>query len=711
MKKTLLLSCSLLLTLSLHAQTSIWSGEANINWNNGGSQAIGAENFANAEVADRMELTLKPNSFVAWAQVALRDGGWNEIPGASSIALGNDKELYYTDTVTVSYTFTTDFLSTIQQNGLLVVGADYTLYDVSLVKGPGSSGYENAVWIGETDATAGWVALQLPASCFKEAKVGKYLRLCYTDLQPGAMHTLVNGSWSAISGYDFYSMSGEYYQYTIDETLLSAMQSNGIIINGTGYKLTHVDVIDPGTLTTLTASVPVTNGWLFNDTAPSITVNITNPYDYDVEAKVNLNVRTDKYEAYKTVTKTETVQAGASASITLSFEAEPGFYNITPTLNGDAVYTAQAFSSGIKPASFNIGVNPEQITSAPDKQSDFEQFWSDTKAELAAIDPEFKLTEIPAKSTDKRKVYLLEFYSLKDLGDTAAIARAYYAEPTGEGSYPCVIHYQGYDGGTGDPWCMGGNDNPEFAELILSTRGQVINNRPPYTNLYGDWFVYGFDSKEHYYYRGAYMDAVRAIDFAASRDKIDANNIFAEGASQGGALTIAAAALADTKLNAIAPAIPFMGDFPDYFQLASWPSYPANQKRQELGMTDEEMYKMLSYFDTKNLATMIECPVYQTIGLQDDVCPPHTNMAPYNNLPSSVEKKIIYNALLGHTTPNTWWNTFFQFFKDHMLTPDNIESIANDEAKDARRFDLMGRPIDKSVKGLQILNGRLIMNR
>ena len=711
MKRYSLFFCSLLLGIGLQAQTSVWNGEAAINWNQGTSLTIGAEHFGTAEVADRMELTLKPNNFVAWAQVALRDGSWQEIPGASSIALGNDATLYYTDTITVSYTFTKDFLSTIQQLGVVVTGADFTIFDVSIAKGPGSSGFENAIWIGETDATKGWVALQLPASCFKETKTGELLRLYYTDLQPGAMHTVVNGSWNAIPGYNYYAMSGDYYQYTIDETLLSTMKSGGIIINGTGYKLTHVDVVDPGTLTTLTASVPVTNGWLFEGTHPSITVNVTNPYDHEVETTVKLTVRTDKMKAYKTLSKTETVNAGASAGITLDFEAEPGFYNITPTLNGDAVYTSQLFSSGQKSASFNIGVDPERIVSEPDKQSDFEQFWNETKAELAAIEPHYKLTEIPTKSTDRRKVYLLEYYSLKDMGDTAAVARGYYAEPTGEGTYPCVIHFQGYDGGDGEAWCPGGNDNPAYADLVLSTRGQAINNRPPYTNCYGDWFVYGFDSKENYYYRGAFMDAVRAIDFVAGREKVDSNNIFAEGASQGGALTLAAAALANTRLNAIAPAIPFLGDFPDYFELASWPSYPANQARQQLGMTEEQMYTMLSYFDTKNLATLIDCPVYQTVGLQDDVCPPHTNMAPYNNLPASVEKKIIYNALLGHTTPGTWWDSFYRFFKEHEVAPGYIERVNAADANAEHHFDLLGRSVDAEAKGLQICNGRLILNR
>ena len=710
MKRYSLFCCCLLLTFGIQAQDSVWNGETVINWNKGTSLNIGADKFGTAEVADRMELTLKPNDFVAWAQVALRDGNWTEIPGASSIALGNDVNLYSTDTLTVSFTFTKDFLSTIQQNGVIVTGADFTLYDVSIVKGPGSSGYENAIWIGETDATTGWVALQLPASSFKKTKVGETLRLYYTDLQPGAMHTIVNGSWGAISGYDYYAMSGDYYQYTIDETLLSVMQSGGIIINGTGYKLTHVDVVDPSTLITLTASVPVTNGWLFEGTNPSITVNVTNPYDHEVEAMVKLTIRTDKMESYKAVSKTKTVNAGASVGITLDFEAGPGFYNITPTLNGDAVYTSQPFSNGKKSASFNIGVSPERIISEPDMRIDFEQFWNDTKAELTMIEPRYKLTELAQKSTDKRKVYLLEFYSLKDMGDTSAVARGYYAEPTGEGTFPCIIYYQGYDAG-GDVWCPNGNDSPMYAELVLSTRGQLINNRPPYTNNYGDWFVYGFDSKDNYYYRGAFMDAVRAVDFVAGREKVDSNNIFAEGASQGGALTIAAAALANTRVNAIAPAIPFLGDFPDYFELASWPSYPANQARQQLGMSEEQMYTILSYFDTKNLATMIDCPVYQCIGLQDDVCPPHTNMAPYNNLPASVEKKIVYNALMKHATAGTWWNSFHQFFKEHIIAPGNIEHITNDASKGNRRYDLMGRLVDENYKGALISDGHLFLRR
>lgn len=710
MKQLLFIAAWMLSASVALAQTVIWTGNHAFNWD---TESVSADKFAASQIADRLVLTIEATGNpTSWPQVALRDGNWGEIPGAGSIQLSNGTSLLYSGQVEVSYTFTADFLTAIQTKGLMFFGAGYTLYEARLEAGPGAAGYENAVWIGECDATEGWVAQTIPATSFTNAKAGMYLRLCYDDLRPGAMHTLCNGSWGAIAGYDFYQMSGTYYQYTIDDVLANELKTGGVIINGTGYKLTHVDLINPEGVTTLTASVTVTKGWCFEGEKPSITIQVINPYDHEVEAKAELIVKTDKMAAYTQVAKTEMVAEGSTANITLEFDAEPGFYSITPLLNGDAVYTAQAISSGDKVSGFVIGVDPEQIVSAPDMQADFATFWQETKQALRAVEPNYTLTELTDRSSSQRKVYLLEFNSLPDAEGNHAIARAYYAEPVSGGKHRTIVHYQGYDGGTGDPWCLNGNDNPEVCELILSTRGQVINNRPPYENTYGDWFVYGFDSKEHYYYRGAFMDAVRAVDFLAQREAVDLTRLYAEGASQGGALTYAAAALTDHRFAAIAPAIPFLGDFPDYFQLASWPSYPAFNQQKALGMTEEEMYTMLSYFDTKNLATLITpaTAVIETIGLQDPVCPPHTNIAPYNNLASGVEKQISYNALLQHTTPGSWWNTMNQFFTDHVA---GIEEVCPDvlSGQPTASYSLLGQPVGEGYRGICVKNGRVVMNK
>ena len=104
-----------------------------------------------------------------------------------------------------------------------------------------------------------------------------------------------------------------------------------------------------------------------------------------------------------------------------------------------------------------------------------------------------------------------------------------------------------------------------------------------------------------------------------------------------------------------------MGDFPDYFDIVNWPAYVAREQQAALGLTDEQMFAFLSYFDTKNLATSISAPTLACIGLQDNVCPPHTNIAPYNNL-QSTDKELIFNPELMHQAGATWYSDMMAFF-------------------------------------------------
>ena len=132
-----------------------------------------------------------------------------------------------------------------------------------------------------------------------------------------------------------------------------------------------------------------------------------------------------------------------------------------------------------------------------------------------------------------------------------------------------------------------------------------------------------------------------------------------------GALSYAAAALSDHPFSAIAPCVAFLGDYPDYFDIVSWPGNTAKSCANKAGMTDEQMYAFLSYFDTKNLATRISCPVIASANLQDGTCPPHTNLAPYNNL-LSTDKEIYFYPLLQHVIPSDWPSKTNAFFKAHM---------------------------------------------
>ena len=420
----------------------------------------------------------------------------------------------------------------------------------------------------------------------------------------------------------------------------------------------------PAELLPLKQSVPVTDNWVF-DTKPAITIHIENPNAVAVEAKVIAKITTDLKKAVTSIEKVVEVPANGTLDVpvTTPEDLAPGFYRAHCIVNNKGA------------RAFNFGINPTAIVSEPDKQPDFDEYWAAAKEQLAAIDMNPQLTELTKKSTDKRKIYLVELQSVPDSPDgDPVIVRGYYAEPQDGQKHPVIMHFYGYDSQKATSWppCPGGNDS-EYAEFFFSIRGQMLNNRAAanrypdgkedFKNIYGDWFAYNFGVKDGYYYRGAFMDCVQAVRFMATRETSDMTQLFAEGSSQGGALSYAVAALSDYPFTAIAPCVAFLGDFPDYFNIVTWPAETA--KANKGSMTNEEMYAFLSYFDTKNLATRISASVIACSGLQDVTCPPHTNIAPFNNLLTE-DKVFYYYPEMGHEIPADWNKKIMAFFRERM---------------------------------------------
>ena len=415
----------------------------------------------------------------------------------------------------------------------------------------------------------------------------------------------------------------------------------------------------------LTSKIPVTENWIFSG-RPAITFHLTNPNSVPMAATLKIYFTTDQKASVATVLKEEEVPANGVKDFVVSPDEDfaPGFYNAKCTVNGKSI------------RSFVFGVDPFDIVSAPDMQADFDAFWEAARADLPALDAtSVTLTEIPAKSNAACKVYLAEILSVPDEpGGDPVYFRGYYLEPQDGRKHPVLIHFQGYDTLNKPPKmsCPSGNDGI-FAEFYVSHRGQYINHRTAdkrddgiardFENIYGDWFAYHFGNKDGYYYRGAFMDCVQTVRFMATRPTSNMDNLFAEGSSQGGALCYAAAALSDIPFNAIAPNVAFLGDYPDYFKIVSWPANVA--KANKGSMTDDQMYAFLSYFDTKNLATRISCAVWATSGLQDGTCPPHTNLAPFNNL-KSTDKHMSFYPEMQHDYPKTWFSDINTFFKERM---------------------------------------------
>ena len=419
----------------------------------------------------------------------------------------------------------------------------------------------------------------------------------------------------------------------------------------------------PVSLKAVKIEVDDSNNWVF-DAQPVFKVHVENPNTVEVKDQLRVLVFTDRKEVQLSLDESDiTIPAdGLDIDVTPSKALEPGFYKI-------AIFVGRVCRT------FYFGVRPTEIVSAPDYQPDFNTFWEDAKTQLKGIDLNAQLTEITTKSTTARKVYLVEMNSVPDgLTGEPVVVRGYYVEPQDHKKHPVIMHFQGYDdqAGLSKAYCPYGGSSQDYAEFWLSTRGQVVNNRKAekrepdghgdFVNTYGDWFAFNFGQRDAYYYRGAFMDCVQAVRFMASRAICDMDNLFAEGSSQGGALSYAVASLSDYPFTAIAPCVAFLGDYPDYFDIVSW---PGNTARENQGtMTDEEMFAFLSYFDTKNLVTRIPATtaVIACSGLQDGICPPHTNIAAFNNL-ATTDKEYYYYPHMGHEIPSGWDSKILAFFK------------------------------------------------
>jgi len=357
-------------------------------------------------------------------------------------------------------------------------------------------------------------------------------------------------------------------------------------------------------------------GWLFLDKGPyTLTTHVDaapGPATFQLVRDLSLMADTPD------VVFSTTTEVSPDSMLTVKLgQIEPGFYQVRLR---DTVR-------------WNIGFRPDQVVSPPDAPADFDAFWTQTLEALEQVPLEPVLTEVPEYSNALRTTYQVRYASLD-----GAIAGGVLCVPNAPGKYPVVINYMGYGA---DVYYYDPSSAPDRIEFLVSVRDQGI-----FKEGQERWIDRGIDAKEQFYYRGAFCDVKRAVDFAASYEKADPERMVAWGESQGGAFTFVAAAL-DSRIKAIAPAVPFLGDYADYARIVWWPVHEVFETADAQGLPREQLLEMLRYFDVKNFAPRITCPVYMSFGLQDPTCPPHTNFSIYNNL-GTKDKRFYCVPTCGH---------------------------------------------------------------
>ena len=276
-----------------------------------------------------------------------------------------------------------------------------------------------------------------------------------------------------------------------------------------------------------------------------------------------------------------------------------------------------------------VGYAPEKIIPPLTSRPDLMEFWKRARRELDQVPPEFKVKHHKDISKGEFNVYEISMRSL----DSVRV-RGWYEVPKTPGPHPAVLRLPGY-GQNMKPIAW----NNDMAIFSFNVRGHG-NSQEDIIGKPQNYWIRGLDDKKTYYYRGAYMDCIRAMDFLSSRkEEVDQEKIAVIGGSQGGGLSLATAAL-DKRVSLCAPAIPFLTNWEKYFKTTNWPemnNWIAAKKHR----TWQTTLETLSYFDTMNMAPWIDCRVFMGIALQDSICPPPTNFAVYNRI-NAIKQYLVY---------------------------------------------------------------------
>jgi cephalosporin-C deacetylase-like acetyl esterase len=180
--------------------------------------------------------------------------------------------------------------------------------------------------------------------------------------------------------------------------------------------------------------------------------------------------------------------------------------------------------------------------------------------------------------------------------------------------------------------------NPEMTEEQF----REITTAFDYENGY---LTNGLDNKDNYYMKHVYVACVRAIDYLCSLPDWDGKNVFVQGGSQGGALSLITAGL-DPRVTACVANHPALSDMAGYLDNRAG-GYPHFNRLSH--MLTPEKVETMAYYDVVNFARRITCPVYLTWGYNDNVCPPTTSYIVWNLITAPKESLI--------TPVNEHWTT------------------------------------------------------
>ena len=262
---------------------------------------------------------------------------------------------------------------------------------------------------------------------------------------------------------------------------------------------------------------------------------------------------------------------------------------------------------------------------------DFDDFWTTTVQQAREYGLHTVLTPV------ETHLVTVAVFDVTFAGFGGHPIRAWLRLPKHHGGrLPAVVQFHGYGSGRGAPvedllWSSAG-----YAHLLMDVRGQGGDHAggdtpdPIGGGPANGFITQGIQSREDYFYRRVFTDAVRAVDAVRALDFVDAERVAVIGNSQGAGIALAVAGLVPDLAAAHFQA-PFLTDIRQSLTLVSASPYLELIRFLAARRSDvERVFDTLSYFDGVAFARRAEAPAWFATGLRDDVVPAQAVFGAYH---------------------------------------------------------------------------------
>lgn len=274
-------------------------------------------------------------------------------------------------------------------------------------------------------------------------------------------------------------------------------------------------------------------------------------------------------------------------------------------------------------------------------------FWERGLRELDAQTLEYELVAAEFVSE------LADCFHLYFIGVGGARVHCKYVRPkkTTTGKGPGVVMFHGYSCDSGDWMEKVTYAAHGISVLAMDCRGQgglsEDNLIVKGTTIRGH-IIRGIDdpNPDNLYYCNVFLDTAQTARILMSMEEVDPTRVGAFGLSQGGALTVACAAL-EPRIALAVPVYPFLSDYK-----RAWDLDITTSAYEEINyyfrffdphhLREDEIFNRLGLIDIQNLAERIQAKVLWVTGLADTICPPSTQFAAYNKITASKDLMVYY---------------------------------------------------------------------